>query len=88
MDNFIKEFVRLFHDRQSRDNLLLFFHIQFLKQCVNIVFQRALTSTIKRKITLVGDVCSRPPVTIRSHDLHVGDIKEVMGEITSYHERE
>jgi len=34
---------------------------------------------------LVGDVCSRPPIIIRFHDLHVSDIKGVVGEITSYH---
>ncbi len=35
---------------------------------------------------LAGDAYSRPPITIRSHDLHVGDIRRVVGEITSYHE--
>ncbi len=30
---------------------------------------------------LVGDSCSRRPITIRSHDLHVGDIKRAMGGI-------
>jgi hypothetical protein len=89
MDNFIKECVHLFHDRWSKDNLSLFFHIQFFKQFVNIVFQCALTSTIERKITLLGDICSKPLVTIRSYDLHVVDIEEViLGEITSYHKRE
>ncbi len=36
---------------------------------------------------LVGDVCSRPPIIIKSHNLHVDNIKRAMGEITSYHER-
>ncbi len=36
---------------------------------------------------LIGDVCFKPPITIRSHNLHVGDIKGVMGEIASYHEK-
>jgi hypothetical protein len=40
------------------------------------------------KIALMGDVCSRPPITIKSHNLHVGDIKIAMGEITSYHEKD
>ncbi len=35
---------------------------------------------------LVGDVCSRLAIIIRSHDLHVGDIRRIMGEIASYHE--
>ncbi len=29
---------------------------------------------------MVRDACCRPPITIRSHDLHVGDIKSVVGE--------
>jgi len=37
---------------------------------------------------LVGDVYSRPPIIIRSHNLHVGNIRGVVGEITSYHERD
>jgi hypothetical protein len=37
---------------------------------------------------LVGNVYSRPPLIIKSHDLHVADIKGVVGEITFYHERE
>jgi hypothetical protein len=36
---------------------------------------------------LASDICSRPPIIISSHDLHEGDIKGAMGEITSYHER-
>ncbi len=43
---------------------------------------------MERKIALVEDVCSRLPITIRCHDLHVGDIRKVVGEITSYHERD
>jgi hypothetical protein len=31
---------------------------------------------------LEGDVCFRYPITIRSHDLHVGDIRGAMGDIT------
>jgi hypothetical protein len=37
---------------------------------------------------LVGDACSRAPITIRFHDLSVGDITRAMGEIVSYHERD
>jgi hypothetical protein len=57
-------------------------------QHVSIACECALAFAIERKIALVGDACSRPPITIRSHDLHVGDIKEAMGEIISYHERD
>ncbi len=30
--------------------------------------------------------CFRPPITIRSHDLHAGNFRGVVGEIISYHE--
>ncbi len=36
----------------------------------------------------MGDACSRPPITIRFHGLHVGDIRGVVGEIVSYHKRD
>jgi len=42
MDYFIKECVRLFHDKRSRSHLYLSFYIQFFKQCVSITFQCAL----------------------------------------------
>ncbi len=53
-----------------------------------LAFLCVLTSNIERKITLAGDACSRPPIIIRSHDLHVGNIKGAVGEITSYHEED
>jgi hypothetical protein len=34
------------------------------------------------------DVYSRTPIIIRSHNLHVGDIKRALGEITSYHKKD
>jgi len=37
---------------------------------------------------LASDVCSKPPITIRSHNLHASDIRKAMGEITSYHKRD
>ncbi len=60
MDRFIKECAHLFHDRRSKGHLSLFFCIQFFKQRVNIVLQRALVFVIERKIVLATDVCSRP----------------------------
>jgi hypothetical protein len=36
----------------------------------------------------VGDVCYKPPIIIRPHDLHVGNSRGVVGEIVSYHERD
>jgi hypothetical protein len=61
------------------------FCIQFFRQHISIALQCALTSAIKRKIALANDVFSRPPITIKFHDLHIGDIKRAMGEIGSYH---
>jgi hypothetical protein len=66
----------------------LSFSIQFLRYSVNIAFQRALALVIDKMIVLASDAYSRPPITIRSHDLHVGDIRGVIGEITSYHMRD
>jgi len=54
---------------------------------VSTVFQRALASTIERKIMLMSDTCSRPPICIWSHNLHACNIKGAMGEIISYHMR-
>ncbi len=87
MDRFIKECAHLFHNRQLKDHLFLSFCIQFFKQCVSIALQRALTFAIEKKIALIGNACYRPPITIRSHDLHEGDIKRAMNDIASYHER-
>jgi hypothetical protein len=84
MDCFIKECAHLFHNRRLRGHLSLYFYIQYFRQSVSITFQCALTFAIERKIALAGDSCSRPPSNIRFHDLHVGDIKGAMGEITSY----
>ncbi len=36
---------------------------------------------------MARNACSRPPITLRSHYLHVGDIKGVVGKIASYHEK-
>jgi hypothetical protein len=88
MDRFFKECAYLFHDRRSRGHLSLSFCIQFFKQHVNIAFHRVLTSIIEIKIVLAYDACSKPPIIIKSHDLHAGDIKGTMGEIGSYHERD
>jgi hypothetical protein len=82
---FIKECVCLLHNRRLGGHLSLSFYIQFFRQCV--VLQRALTYVTKRKIVLVGDACSRPPIIIRFHNLHVGDIRGAMGAVVSYHEK-
>jgi hypothetical protein len=37
---------------------------------------------------LVGDACFRPHIIITSHNLHVGDIIRVVGDISSYHDRD
>jgi hypothetical protein len=88
MDRFIREGAFLFLNRQSKGHLSLSFCIQFSKQCVTIALQCVLAFVSERKIALMSDACSRPLVIIKSHNLHVGDIRRVMGEITSYHERD
>jgi len=88
MDNSIRECAHLFYDKQLGGYLSLSFCIQFFKQCVSIAFQCALASAIERKITLAGDACFKPPINVKSHDLHVGDIRRAVGEIASYHERD
>ncbi len=88
MDRVIREHVHLFHDRQSRGHLSLSFCVHFFKQHFSITLQHDLASTIEKKIALVGNVCSKPPITIRAHDLHVGDIRGALGEIASYHEKD
>jgi len=66
----------------------LSFCVEFFKQCVSIALKCLLTSVIEKKITLASDTYSRPPITIRSHDLHASNIKGAMGEIASYHKRD
>jgi hypothetical protein len=88
IDYFIGECAHFFHNRRSKGHLSLFFCIKFFKQLVNITLHSVLTSIIEKKIALACDVNSRHPLTIRSHDLHVGDIRRVVGEITPYHERD
>jgi hypothetical protein len=68
------------HDKQLGDHLSLSFDIQFFRYCVNIAFQHALTLAIEKMIMLTSDAYSRPPITIRSHDLHVNGIKGAMHE--------
>ncbi len=53
----------------------LSFYIQFFRQRVSIALQCALAFAIERKIALVGDVCSRPLIVIRSQDLNGGNIR-------------
>jgi hypothetical protein len=88
MDHFIEKCVHLFHGRWSKGHLSLFFCIQSFKQHVNNVLQRALAFVIKRKIALVGNVCSKLPITFRYHDLHVGNIIRAMGEIVFFHDKD
>jgi hypothetical protein len=88
MDRFMRECACLFHNRRLRGHLSLSFCIQFFKQHVSITLQCVLAFVMKRKIALVNDACSRPPITIKSHNLHVGGIRGAMGKITSYHEKD
>jgi hypothetical protein len=60
----------------------------FFRHHVSTVLQCVLASATKRKIALVGDACFRPSIIIGSHNLHVGNIRGVVGEIASYNERD
>jgi hypothetical protein len=88
MDRFIKECACLFNDKQSGGHLSLALCIQFFRQHVSIALQHVLTFVIEMKIALMGHVCSKPPITIRFHDLHANDIKRAVDEIVSYHEKD
>jgi hypothetical protein len=88
MDRFFRECACFFHDKQSRGHLSLSFCIQFFKQHVSIAFQCALAFTIEGKIALAGNVYSKPPITSKFHDLHASNIKRVVGEIISYHNKD
>jgi hypothetical protein len=88
MDCFIKECAHLFHNKQFRGHLSLSFCIQFFKQHVCIAFQHALALAIESKIALARTTCSRPPIIFKSHNLYASDIRKVVGEIASYHERD
>jgi hypothetical protein len=88
MDRFIMECACLFHGRQSGGHLSLLFCILFFKRCAGIALQHALDSAIDRKVVLVGDVYSKPPITIRLHKLHASDVGRAMGEIASYHKKD
>jgi hypothetical protein len=62
--------------------------IQLFKQCVSVAFLCDLTFVIKKKIALIRDVCSRPSIIFRSHDLHPGHIRRAMGGIASNYEKD
>jgi hypothetical protein len=64
------------------------FCIQFFRQRINIVFQHTLPFTIEMKIAFANDACSKPPITIKSHNLHDVHIRGAMGEIVLYHDRD
>ncbi len=67
-------------------NYFVFF-IQFFRERVNIIWKHVLVLAIEKKIVLAGDACFRPPIIIKSLDLHASDIRGTMDEIASYHER-
>jgi hypothetical protein len=88
MDCFIKECARIFHRKWLWGHLSLYVCIQFFRQCVNITLQHGLVFVKNWKIVLAGDAHFRPPITIKFHDLHASDIRGVVGEIISYHEKD
>jgi hypothetical protein len=88
MNRFIKKCVRIFSMIDNREIIYPYlFALNFLGGVI-IVLQHALTFAMEKKIVLVGNACSRPPITIKPHNLHADDIKGVVGEIASYHKRD
>jgi hypothetical protein len=75
MDFFIKKCARCFHNKQSKGHLFLSFCIQFFKQHVNVTFLCVLISTTRRKIMLASDAYFKHLIIIKSHDLHVTNIR-------------
>jgi hypothetical protein len=88
MDRFIRELFVIFTINNQNLIYLYLFAFNFSSNVLILLFNVLLASTINRKIALAGNVCSRPPITIKSHHLHAGDIKRVVGEITSYHRKD
>ncbi len=88
MDCFTKRCAHFFHYRRLKGYLSLFVCIQFFRQHVYITVQHALVFTIKKKIALASNACSKPLIIIKSNDLHADNIRRPVGEMTSYHERE
>ncbi len=87
MDRFIRECVHLSTINNRKVIYLCLFAFIFSSN-VLVSLQHVLAFVIERKIALGGDAYSRPPIIIKSHHLHVGDIRGAMGEIASYHERD
>ncbi len=54
----------------------------------NNALQHALSSNTTRKIALARNTCSKPPIFIKSCNLHVGNIRGAVGEIASYHKKD
>jgi hypothetical protein len=88
VDHFIRECAHFFMIDDQHVIYPCFFAFKFSRQRVSIALQHALTFAIEKKIELGSDVCFRPPITIRSHDLHACDVRGAVDEITSYHKRD
>jgi hypothetical protein len=53
------------------------FAFNFLGSVLVLFFNMLFSLSYEEKIVLTGDACSKPPITIRFHDFHAGDITEV-----------
>jgi hypothetical protein len=58
---------------------LCLFAFHFFKERVNIAFQHALIFATDKKITLMRDACFKSSIIIKSHNLHVVNIKGAVG---------
>ncbi len=74
MDCFIRECVHLFHDKQSRGYLSLsLLHLIFQAMC-QYCFSACFNLCYRKKDCIGGRYFSKPPMTIRSHDLYESNI--------------
>jgi hypothetical protein len=86
--HFIKECVCLFHNRRSGGHFSLYFCIQFFKQCISIILQCALASTIENWLhsweMFILNLLLLLDFTICMQETLEG----LWGEIASYHKRD
>ncbi len=88
MDHFIRECAHFFMIDDQHVIYPYLFAFKFSRQHVSTALQDVLTFVIEKKIELVSDACFRPPITIKSHDLHACDVRGAVDKIASYHERD
>ncbi len=77
--------VLVFSTIDDQEVIILVFLYSIFSCNMLVLFFNLLQPLLKKKIELARDACSIPPIIIKSHDLHVNDIRGVVHEISSYH---